>query len=44
VRVARFSPKSDLIIVKGTLRGPLNPDGRLLRLAFDAGAAETIVW
>lgn len=43
MKVARFSPKSDLIIVKGKLRGPLNPDGRLLRLAFDTGAAETIL-
>jgi len=43
VKVACFSPKSDLIIVKGKLRGPLNPDGRLLRLAFDTAADETII-
>lgn len=43
MKVARFSPKSDLIIVKGKLRGPLNPGGRLLRLAFDTAAGETII-
>jgi predicted aspartyl protease len=43
VKIARFSPRSDLIIVKGKLRGPLNPDGRLLRLVLDTGAAETII-
>jgi len=43
VKVIRFRPKSDLIIVKGRLRGPLDPDGRLLRLVLDTGAAETII-
>lgn len=43
MKVVRFSPKSDLIIVNGRLRGPLKSEGRLLRLVFDTGAGETII-
>jgi predicted aspartyl protease len=43
MKVTRFSPKDDLIIVEGILWGPLEPDGRPIRLAVDTGAAETII-
>jgi len=43
MKVTRFRPKDDLIIVQGTLWGPLNTDGRPLQLVLDTGAAETII-
>jgi predicted aspartyl protease len=43
VRVARFDPKRDLIIVEGRIWGPGRRQRRPLRLVLDTGAAETIV-
>jgi predicted aspartyl protease len=43
MKVTRFEPEDDLIIVDGTLWGPLDPKGRPLRLVLDTGAAETII-
>lgn len=43
MKVTRFRPDSDLIIIDGTLYGPLRPRGRPLQLALDTGAAETII-
>lgn len=43
MKVARFKPDDELIIVEGRVRGPLDPEGRILRFAFDTGAAETII-
>jgi predicted aspartyl protease len=41
--VTRFRPGSDLIIVDGHVWGPRSPEGQLLRLVVDTGAAETII-
>jgi predicted aspartyl protease len=43
MKVTRFRPKDDLIIVEGILWGPLNTAGRPVRLVLDTGAAETII-
>jgi predicted aspartyl protease len=43
VKVTNFNPNGDLIIVRGILSGPLDPDGRPLRLVVDTGAAETVI-
>ncbi len=43
MRVKRFRPDSDLIIIDAKLYGPLRPRGRPLQLALDTGAAETII-
>jgi predicted aspartyl protease len=43
VRITRFDPRRDLIIVDARVGGPLEPRGRPLRLALDTGAAETII-
>jgi len=43
VRVARFDPKRDLIVVEGRIWGPGGRQRRPLRLVLDTGAAETIV-
>lgn len=43
MRITRFDPKRDLIIVDARVWGPLDPRGRQLRLALDTGAAETII-
>lgn len=43
MKVARFRPDNDLIIVYGKVSGPLAPNGRPVRLVLDTGAAETII-
>ena len=43
MRVARFDPKRDLIVVEGRIWGPGGRQRRPLRLVLDTGAAETIV-
>jgi predicted aspartyl protease len=43
MKVTRFRPSNDLIIVPGTVWGSLDPGGRPLRLVLDTGAAETII-
>lgn len=43
MRVTRFDPTRDLIIVEGYVRGPREGTGRLLQLVLDTGAAETII-
>jgi len=43
MKVTRFRPKDDLIIVYGTVWGPLNTEGRPVRLVLDTGAGETII-
>jgi predicted aspartyl protease len=43
MNVTRFEPEDDLIMVDGTLWGPLARKGRRVRLVLDTGAAETII-
>lgn len=43
MKVIRFDPKLDLIIVEGRIWGPRLRQRRPLRLVLDTGAAETIV-
>jgi predicted aspartyl protease len=43
VRVTRFDPADDLILVEGRIWGPREDRTRVLRLVLDTGAAETIV-
>jgi predicted aspartyl protease len=43
VRVTRFDPDRDLIIVEGHIWGPLTRQSRPIQLVLDTGAAETIV-
>jgi predicted aspartyl protease len=43
MKVTCFAPEKDLIVVKGSVQGPLHPRGRPLRLVVDTGAAETII-
>ena len=43
MKVTRFDPDGDLILVNGRIRGPRSPRWRPLRLVLDTGAAETIV-
>ena len=42
MKVTRFDPKDDLIIVEGRVWGPSQRQRRPLRLVLDTGAAETI--
>ena len=43
MRVSRFKPERDLIIVRGYVWGAGAQRRRLLRLVLDTGAAETII-
>ena len=43
MKVTRFDPARDLIIVKGYVRGPRKGPERPIRLVLDTGAAETII-
>lgn len=43
MRATRFKPKDGLIFVRGRVWGPLDPDGRPLRLVLDTGAEETVI-
>jgi len=43
MKVTRFRPKGDLIIVDGRVWGPLYRTGRPLKLIVDTGAAETVI-
>lgn len=43
MRVTRFDPDDDLIMVDGRIWGPRSPRWRPIRLVLDTGAAETIV-
>jgi predicted aspartyl protease len=43
MKITRFAPEKDLIIVKGKVQGPLHRRGRSVRLVVDTGAAETII-
>lgn len=43
MKVTRFGPGDDLIIIKGSVWGPLHRRGRPLQLVLDTGAAETII-
>lgn len=43
MKVTRFDPTRDLIIVEGRVWGPQQRQRRPLRLVLDTGAAETII-
>lgn len=43
MKVTRFAPEDDLIILKGRVWGPRSQKARPIRLIVDTGAAETIV-
>jgi predicted aspartyl protease len=43
VKITRFDPTDDLIIVEGSVWGPCEGRVRPLRLVLDTGAAETII-
>jgi predicted aspartyl protease len=43
VKVTRFDPRRDLIMLEGHVWGPRKDTERLLRLVLDTGAAETVI-
>lgn len=43
MKVTRFNPANDLILIEGALWGPLDRGGRSVQLVLDTGAAETII-
>lgn len=43
MKITRFDPKRDLIVLEGHVWGPRKDTERQLRLVLDTGAAETII-